>query len=263
MARELNYKPPLGHGHSEFMDAVMRPLMEMFDVEEVDEMPSPIVQNMPYNMSASVGWYNQTGHLPTFEPNKLAVDWAQQYRSCVTVSLRETKYFRKRNSNINEWIKAANFIKGLGRRTIFIRDTANSYQHIDGHEICPEAAIDLHKRLALYRAASMNLFIANGPGGLALAATDIPYIIMHTEAAFEQFSKCHTQFDAWAPPGVSHDEFSVMNLWKSWIGFNVGEQTPWCNPKIQRIVWDEDTAENIIAAYLDLTNQAEHLAAAE
>jgi Protein of unknown function DUF115 len=226
----------VSHEHkSGMINNVARPLIEMFDCEEV---PTPKDDSKPYlsctySPMPAIQVYRQFKDLPEFAPNAASKEWAKPYMGCTTITLREAHYWVQRNSNVKEWVKAADYLKNkYGCRVVFLRDTYKAYDPIVGHEICPEAAIDLHKRLALYRVAEMNLFIVNGPAGLAWATRNIPYITMWTKAP-----GYHCYNDEWL---------------KAYQGFGHGEQYPWRNPDIQAIVWKEDTAENIIDAYLDM-----------
>lgn len=148
----------------------------------------------------------------------------------VTITLREADHWRHRNSNIEAWMKFAQDLKAKGERVIFVRDTAKADLWGLGAEICPEASLDLHMRVALYERAKANLFVANGPCILA-AFMDKPWLTFTPIEPDDSIYKANT-----------------AAFWRMYIGVDVGDQYPWSTPN-QRIVWQHDTYENIVAAW--------------
>jgi hypothetical protein len=136
-----------------------------------------------------------------------------------------------------EWLQAGIAIANQGENVIFIRDTAYADTPLlPNMPICPEASVDLDRRLALYSVAKTNLGVVNGPMGLCWATTHIPHITMWKDAPNY--------------PCYDHDWL------KNYVGFAWGEQFPWNDPTNQKIVWKDDTRENILDAYFSVFQRA-------
>jgi hypothetical protein len=235
--RDRGFRPneiiDVNHDHkSGMLNNVVRPMLNMFGLREVDEV-GPDAVDLGYKCKHVVDVWQCEQELPSFKASAEATEWARQHKGAVTITLREAHYWPQRNSRVEEWVKFAHWLKANGETPIIIRDTYSAFKSTEGLDICPEASIHLDKRLALYRAAKMNLFVVNGPAGLAWASRDIPYITMWTEA-----------------PGYHCYD---TNWLKSSLGFGHGEQFPWHNEARQRIVWEEDIFENICTAYKAMT----------
>ncbi len=212
----------VGHEHKNLMlNNVVRPLLQMFAMREVDSVIRPM--QFQYLPRMAVEYFKEKGFLPLYKASPEATDWAKQYEGAYVITLREAHYWPQRNSNIDEWVR---FAGTLDRPVVFVRDTAKAYEAVPGFDICPDASIDLHKRLALYRAAKMNFFVTNGPAGLAHYSRDIPYLNFFKEA-----------------PGYPCYDKAWM---KQAIGFE--DQMPWAGPH-QVMVYADDTCENIMAAF--------------
>lgn len=229
-------------GHEQknrMLNHVVRPLIEIFGFEETGHTSDSAMNyggiehgdgkwmTFPYSPRPSVDKFRATGLLPTYQASHAATAWAKRLFSDrpYVITLREATYWTQRNSNVAEWVK---FAKSLDRRVIFLRDTEKAHEPIDGFVTCPEASIDLHKRLALYRQAEMNFFLTNGPGGLAWYSRDIPYFNFQTKAL-----GYHCYDEIWM---------------KDYIGIEPKSQFPWASDR-QRFIYAEDTFENIRAAY--------------
>lgn len=151
----------------------------------------------------------------------------------VTITLREAEHGQSRNSNIAEWLKVATALKNQGESIVFVRDTAKAHEPLPGFVTYPEASIDLHARLALYENSKVNMFVSNGPSGLALFGAR-PFL------SFQ------------APDSGGGDEIcNTPVFWEKYNGIKMGEeQYPWCSPQ-QRIICLPDTFDNIMAAWHD------------
>lgn len=161
----------------------------------------------------------------------------------VTITLRESDHWRFRNSNKPAWIAFANDLKKKGKQVIFLRDTARAEEEIEGHDIFPQASYDLEIRLALYEQAEANLFISNGPCGLAWAGSR-PYLI------FQPMDE-----------DCAHAA-STSRWWAEYADMKPGDQYPWAL-RGQRLVWELDTYQNISRAWEELQGElhGSHLAA--
>jgi hypothetical protein len=142
----------------------------------------------------------------------------------LTITIRESRIKPLRNSNIGQWTRAAERLKDMGYRVLFVPDTDNMQCGFGDFDIYPEASLDPEVRLALYSKSVLNLGIGNGPMGLAFYSSKIPYLMfrMHDERFNEQ----------------SAAFMKANNL-------PIGSQAPWRGNN-QALVWEEDTEDNII-----------------
>lgn len=219
----------LSHAYKKLMlNNVARPLLEMFAFTEVPEVSDQASQ-FQYLPRESLDLYRETGRMAHYQPNAEALRWAQQFRDMpFVITLREAEHHPRRNSRIDEWAK---FAKTLPGRVIFVRDTIKANEPVEGFEICPEASIDVHKRMALYQKARMNFSVCTGPIMLAAFTRTIPYIYLLTPA-----------------PG-----YTPYN--REWQEEAIGlyGQYPWHDPKTQRVEYADDTFEEISRIYQEMT----------
>jgi len=145
----------------------------------------------------------------------------------VTITLRESEHWPERNSNVPQWLKAADRITGMGFQVRIIRDDFHSRLSIDD-------------RAALYRAAVCNLFVCNGPAFLAFAI-DAPLLM---------FRPCNEFLGG---------TYSALH-WEA-CGSPAGGQMPG-SPSYQRIVWDTDDCDVIDRAFLSFLETATETRAA-
>jgi len=218
-------------GKTRMLNHVVRPMLTMFAAEEVGELTKPL--EFSYSPQQSLASYRATGNMPTFKPSLEARKWAWENfdDAPITITLRECTYWPQRNSDVFEWIKFARYIGG-SKRVIFLRDTDCVGQPFE-FETCDEASIDLHKRLALYRRASMNFFVMNGPASLVYYTQDTPYAVFLTKA----------------PGYACYDPVFLQRF----IGIDPYGQFPWADTKRQRLIYADDDFEVIKEAYLELT----------
>ncbi len=168
--------------------------------------------------------------VPIFRTNQMPPLVAVNGKPVVTITLREAEHWRHRNSNIRAWTRFARDLRKRGERVIFVRDTRRAAEPLDDFEICPEASTNLHARAALYASAKANLFVSNGPQVLA-QFSDRPWL-------------CFVTLD----PDGHQCFFNTPAFWRSDMNVEPGEQFPWSGPD-QRIVWGQDSYENITAAW--------------
>jgi hypothetical protein len=237
------YNPPKGAGHALFLNNVIRPLMKMFGVKETKEKQGKVCYGMFYNTAGMTRYYETFGLLPfPWRVDTEAEQWAESYRGAVVITLRHCNHFPERNSNLPEWLKAAEAIRNRGERVVFVPDTAVPNPPVNDFECLPEASVDLEKRAALYAVAQANLFICNGPATLCTCTRHIPYLVIVTKAAVDQFEASDV-----IPNTVPED------MWKMWLGFYKGEEGPNYKGSQQLWLWDEDTCDVIVKGYDRIT----------
>jgi hypothetical protein len=223
---------------------VVKPALALFGAVEDPTAIDGRIKNF-YSTRDIVSNYRQGEPMPELRaPAGTAAGMRAQFGSCVTITLRETSYFTERNSNIEAWLKFASCLKDQGERVVFVRDTAKAHEPIDGFETCAEASIDLHCRLALYEAAKINMFVSNGPSSLGL----------YSRWPWLTFIKVEPEGHGYAP--------ATASFWKDNVGVEVGSQYPWSSAD-QRIIWSDDTYENLVDAWEYLHGGAERNIAAE
>ena len=157
-------------------------------------------------------------------------------RGAVTITLREASHWPHRNSNVEAWYRVASDLKRRGERVVFVRDTCKAWEPVVGFDTCPDASLNLETRCSLYEHAKANLFISNGPFGIACYG-DRPYL------CFVPIEDEDTQ---------GGYEPATAKFWRASTEIGPGEQWPWAQPD-QRLVWKPDTYENIAEAWEALT----------
>jgi uncharacterized Rossmann fold enzyme len=160
--------------------------------------------------------------MPTAEKTaEVKADWPQE--KLVVITIRDTHIKPGRNSNVAEWVKAADWIKTIGLTPVFVPDTEKPDEVFGEHLVSKKAALDVQYRLALYEEAHLNLGVNNGP--LALC--------MYSRRPFLYFRPITHGYPE------SHEEFWRKN------GVPINSQLPWFH-RCQRIIWQGgDDLENI------------------
>lgn len=150
----------------------------------------------------------------------------------ITMTLREAEHWPIRNSRTYAWARAANALVDRGYRVVIIRDTIKADELLITNlelkaEIDSLSACYINVRTAMYERALVNIGINNGPMWLAIAM-NAPVLMLRpvTDAA-----------------GGCYD----THFFKS-CGIDKGQQLP-TSPPWQRLVWQDDTADNIIQAF--------------
>ncbi len=165
----------------------------------------------------------------------------------VTITLREAQHWSQRNSNVPAWVEAAKQISRKGYRVIVIRDTLLADQKIEGIETSASASWDLTTRAQLYRSASCNLFVNNGPAWFAMAV-DAPVLMLRP--VFEgQLRNVNG--------AVSN---ACTSRYFAECGIPAGGQIP-NSPNHQRIVWEDDATDKILAAFEGFMSDSARVAA--
>ena len=141
----------------------------------------------------------------------------------VVITIRHSSIKSGRNSNIEEWIKAADWMKSVGLKPVFVPDTEQPEMKFGDHQSSPKAALDVQYRLALYEKAYLNIGVNNGPMALNLfSRRPVLYFRPVTYGYYE----------------------STEQFWNA-NGIPVRSQLPWFSI-LQRIIWEgTDDFENI------------------
>lgn len=170
--------------------------------------------------------YRAGEKLPVLKPPRVI----EPAKRPITITLREAGHWSHRNSTLDAWCRFAKDLMDQGEHVIFIRDTVKSSEPLPGFMTYPLASVDIGERFSLYECAKVNLFVSNGPAGLATYGSR-PFLI------FIPIEANDTDFIANTPW-----------FWMEKNGVEIGGQYPWFRPD-QRFVWERDTYENIVNAW--------------
>lgn len=141
----------------------------------------------------------------------------------VVLTMRHSNIKTGRNSNIEEWVKAADWMRTIGLMPVFVPDTDFPNMTFGGHKSCPKAALDVQYRLALYESAYCNMGVNNGPMALNVFSRRPVIYFRPITHGYQETTEAH-----WRANGIP-----------------VRSQFPWFSI-VQRIIWDgTDDAENI------------------
>lgn len=156
----------------------------------------------------------------------------------ITLTLREADHWPLRNSKVREWIRAAEDLARSGWEVVIVPDTARSSAEleVDGVRVDCEAAVSLSKRAALYSWAALNVGISNGPMWMSIFM-DAPTLMLRP--ATNEAGGCYDY------------------AFHAKCGLPRGSQLP-TSPPHQRLVWEDDTCENIVRAVEDMTKTEAH-----
>lgn len=100
----------------------------------------------------------------------------------VTISIRDQKFDKVRNSKINQWILFADYLISKNYTPIIIPDTESELDIVSLFPNCVisyEASYNVLFRIALNQFAYTNLFVSHGPLSLCAFNRLSSYIIMH------------------------------------------------------------------------------------
>ena len=149
-------------------------------------------------------------------------------KQLITATLRQNKGGSARNSDLRAWRSFIEHLPNDEVQVVVVPDTENWGEDLSEHAtMAPAAAFDMHFRMALYEAASMNLFVNSGPASLCILTPDCPYLMYKILVRGEQTASTET-IEA--------------------LGFHVGETPGFAGPR-QRWVWQDDTADTISREY--------------
>jgi hypothetical protein len=153
----------------------------------------------------------------------------ERHGNLVTITLRESEHWPQRNSDLPEWLAAAEAIEAAGYQVVFIRDTLYSHDPLPGFQSSATASLDLSARSILYRSAACNMFVSNGPAWLAMACDALALVIK---------------------PNCEELGRPYNTAWFAECGIEPGGQYPNA-PPYHRFAWQPDTRDAIVSAFDD------------
>jgi hypothetical protein len=161
-------------------------------------------------------------------------------KKIITVTLREYDKQSDRSNNISQWIKFLDSIDQTKFFPVIVRDTYYSAQRLPkelkAYTSFPLASVDLSIRLALYKKAYLNMGVSSGP------LYPIHFLSKARAIIFQFVSKTN-------PSNTIH---TLKNH-----GTPQGEHYYFRDNDFQRIIWQDDTNENINNAFTTMVNDIE------
>ena len=142
----------------------------------------------------------------------------------VTITLRNSGTAPGRNSDNQIWLQVRAWLIDQGYRVLVIPET---YAAIEAPAIAALAAFNVILRHALYAGAAMNLGVSNGPMALCWA-TGLPFLMFRM---------------------VDESWISTKAAFLAKYGLPVGSQLPWSKGLHQRIIWENESLENVTRAF--------------
>lgn len=142
----------------------------------------------------------------------------------VTLTIRSSRHFHKRNVNPADWITFHKYLRDKGYKVIVIpdQDDPYTYRHDWDGDVYIPAAFDMRLRLSAYESAKVNIGSNHGPF-TTLFYTNAPYLM----------------FDHMRGGVLSAD------LHKNSYGFEMGGQHAWSADN-QIITWEDSTLQNLV-----------------
>lgn len=150
----------------------------------------------------------------------------------ISITLREYEDQSQRNSSLEEWAKFLDKLDKEKYLPVIIRDTYQSSllltDQLAKYPTLPLASIDVHIRVALYDRAFLNMAKTNGA-----------------------FYLCNFIPDCRSITFIEVDETNPTMSSETWLksGYEPGSDAFLRDNRYQKIVWDNDTYENIQAAF--------------
>ena len=146
----------------------------------------------------------------------------------VTITLRRYKYEAIRNSNIDEWVRFARYVKEEGFTPVFIPDTETCFEHdprLNDFIVFEAPCWNLGIRMALYEEVDLNFFTSNGTATIAQLSRKTASIMMKHVV-----------------PGSLQANLEVNEK----RGISVGKKSyDMFEDQYQVLSWEDDTFENI------------------
>jgi hypothetical protein len=187
-------------------------------------------EGKPVYDSAILPWAHNAGWpVQPIVPPAPAMTWAygkKRDRRLAVITLRQSDFQPRRNSNLPEWEKVREFLESLGYRVVTVPDTDALLTGNHGPwsgEISEGAALDLVRRAALYEVADLNLMTSGGSAILAMLNPRVRFVVCNM---------VHMEYETTRQEHLDR------------VGFIFGRDPPWFQPH-QHILWKPDTFENL------------------
>ena len=149
----------------------------------------------------------------------------------ITITMRNYRYMEVRNNNVSEWAKFARSLNPAIYTPVIIPDTDTARDPLPPELrefiACPEAALNVGLRMALYERAFFNIGVSTGPMGLCWLNANTHYATLKM-----------------APPGVPQTSLDYFRQ----LGFEPGRSLPFAG-RAQELVWQDDSVEAIRKAF--------------
>ena len=214
--------------------------------------PQEIIKGQANEKSSTVHLkpLKESGHnLALLSPPKNAVKMVESFlqklskgQKLITVTLREYQEQIVRNNDFNSWAKFLSKLDKDEFYPVIIRDSYFSTSPIpkalEGYLTFPEASSDYLIRLALYKAAYINMGVSTGPTYTISFIKNAKSLIFH-------------------PLNEDNPASSSMTAKKS--GLTIGKDYFFNDNKFQKTVWKPDSYENIKSNFdnlLELINKS-------
>ena len=211
---------------------VMKPLIPMIGAVEITDLDNCRWPET-YTLNTAVELFNNGAPMPKLtvadEAKAQVGKYLEGKPAPVVITLRESDHWPHRNSDIPQWLKFADYLIGKGEHVVFLRDSAKANEPLEGYNTLPPCSIEINSRVALYKAAKVNIFCANGPATLCFFLDNPWFMIAPLDPS-----------NAY-PPGRAE-------WWLPHHGIPAYGQFPWNGPN-QRIIWELDRIDNMVAAW--------------
>ncbi len=202
--------------------------------EEAARHVTDAIYPADYKIEYPVAKYGITSAIDGMRKNDLARFEAPQWAkdqiakwikpNTVTITLREAHYADDRNSG-QHWAEAAYRLQLNGVNVVVLRDTECAFGELpNGLPTFHPASYDMALRLALYEAAAVNCFPANGPWTLGLFAKNVDMLA---------FGLCRE-----GPHNLTAAHWQAR-------GMPVGSQFPHTHGRV-KIVWGQESTDLIV-----------------
>ena len=118
------------------------------------------------------------------QAKKYISDWTETLEiDCriISITLRNYSFDISRNSNIEEWVKFADWLYQKGYKPVFIPDadlTWGQDSHLKKHLIFKEPCWNVALRMAMYEECDLNYFYSNGCASIAVLNKNVASIVM-------------------------------------------------------------------------------------
>lgn len=191
---------------------------------------------------------NMLKEFPGIQVSNQAIEYIKNWislnahnKKIITITLRESKYGKDRNSNIKAW---STFIKRLDKMKylpVVIRDMEAAFEPVPKEfgtvTLFNDVIWNLELRAALYQLSYLNMFVNNGPAIAGYANKKSRVLVFKMVTA------------SYGCGSTTEYHFNKM-------GFPVGSQLKHASP-YQRFVWEDDTFDVIEREFNSMVEKIE------